>query len=198
MMLESGAEPCVECGTTGGAQHPSHGRPARIKGRCATCYERGRLTGAFPHLIGRCLSCDATRPIKARQLCRPCYGRALTQGIATNYPACGTVPVPFLPVGGNNWPSQPKPWPHLNDVAATGRMLWTDTEGHRLPHAISRWLVDLVQDGPDRYAPTREHNTAIEQRAARWLKDRPHAPLLEWPDPRLSLFGAANSAERAA
>jgi hypothetical protein len=82
---------------------------------------------------------------------------------------------PFFPAAGN--------------VEAFNFYLWHDVNGDPQPHGVMPWCAD--ECGP-------EVDSALERVAARWLLDHPNAPLLEWPDPSLALFGAANSADRAA
>jgi len=77
------------------------------------------------------------------------------------------------------------PWPDLDNVAATGAMLWTDWEGNRQPHAVWDQRIDF---------PASDRN--FEQTAARWLADHPDQ-LLDWPDPACALFGAANATRAA-
>lgn len=145
MMLETGAQPCVNpaCGTTGGyARHDSR-RPNRTRGFCNACYDKFLKLGQFAQHA--------------------------------------------LPAELNPNTDHPLPWPHLNDVKATGMMLWTTPLGKRQSHAVYGHHFDA-------------HAEIVEARqdAALWLMEHPMTDLLDWPDPSLALFGAANAQADAA
>jgi hypothetical protein len=78
-------------------------------------------------------------------------------------------------------------FPAAGDVEAFNFYLWHDVNADPQPHGVMPWCAD--ECGP-------EVDSALERVSARWMLDHPHQ-LLDWPDPSLALFGAAN-AERAA
>jgi hypothetical protein len=102
------AAPCRDCGTTGGSIPAGSRRPTRKRGLCARCYNRRLARGQLPLGHHDCLSCAATGRGGIRGLCATCYERALGQGIHRAYPACGRVPVPYLPLA---WDEHPAPIP---------------------------------------------------------------------------------------
>lgn len=176
MMVAEGAVACKECGTEGGYADHANAKPLRRHGYCHTCYMRHYINGDIT-VAKSCLACGQRLSLYARSLCHRCYARAQDQGIADRYPECGAVPVPRL-VPSGEWPIHPAPWPHLNDVEATGRMLWHDAEGNRKAHALFAYRPDIA-----------ELNTAAEQDAAAWLRSHPEQVLV-WDRPEYAMSPA--------
>ena len=100
------AAACLSCQTLGGAIRAGYHRPIRTRGLCVRCYNaqeyrrRNGLTETRQYTRRRnypaCLSCGVPETI-LRGLCGACYQRASLNGSATQYPACGAVPVPYQP-----------------------------------------------------------------------------------------------------
>lgn len=138
----------------------------------APCVECGTTGGTAAR--------EAKQPRRRRGLCDRCYQHPINHGSPHTHPKNTAYP-------DGTFSPHPEPWPHLNNVTATGRMLWKGRDGKRQKHAIFAYHFDA-----------RAEIAEARHDAARWLMEHPTADLLDWPDPSLSLFGAANRKQEAA
>ncbi len=103
---------------------------------------------------GTCLSCGVYGPVMARQLCTPCYKRAWAQGLHTQYPTCGAVPVPCGNngyIGHDKHPTMPPATFDLSTLTPSGAHTyapqttdWQRTESYNQRRA-AEWLAQREQ-----------------------------------------------------
>ena len=109
----------------------------------------------------RCLSCDdRERPIKARGLCDPCYGRARGRGIHVEYPTCGRREVPFRD-------HRERIYLTAADYAPGGRMADKTPRGHveERPSAAQtrRRAIERARAVAHEGAPAAAHFAALDR-----------------------------------
>ena len=116
------------------------------------------------------------RPIRIRGLCFRCYFNCWR---FDEWPAYVN---PSTSLGRDA-----RPWLDINNTNSIAEHLWTDATGKRQSHAVYGHHFDANAEIAE-----------ARQDAALWLMEHPMADLLEWPDPSLALFGAANAKAEAA
>ena len=134
------------------------------------CSECGTAGGRIPS--------GQSRPGRKQGMCYQCYDRISNHGdisVVTGLGSRNTYAHPFFP--------------EPNNIPALNYYLWHDINGQHQSHGVMPYGHSLGSKALD---------ALYEGYADGWLRLHPNAPLLEWPDPSLALFGAANATAEAA